>query len=133
VPCAIPGRYLLTALQATAGGNLTFLRDNILYHNDEPLAGGGASSDIWCQIFADVLNAEVRQVKYPVQANARGTAWIAAVGLGDIGFGDVPKLTEIRRVYTPRPEHRPVYDERFEVFTQLYRQLWPVYHRLNPP
>ena len=26
VPCAVPGRYLMTALQATAGGNLTFLR-----------------------------------------------------------------------------------------------------------
>ncbi|HEX7406557.1 MAG TPA: FGGY-family carbohydrate kinase [Candidatus Binatia bacterium] len=37
VPCAIPGRYLLTALQATAGGNLTFLRDKILYHKDELL------------------------------------------------------------------------------------------------
>ena len=37
VPCAIPGRYLLTALQATAGGNLNFLRDNILYHKDELL------------------------------------------------------------------------------------------------
>jgi len=34
VPCAIPGRYLLTALQATAGGNLSFLRDKILYHKD---------------------------------------------------------------------------------------------------
>ena len=32
VPCALPGRYLLTALQATAGGNLTYLRDQILYH-----------------------------------------------------------------------------------------------------
>lgn len=37
VPCAIPGRYLLTALQATAGGNLSFLRDKILYHQDELL------------------------------------------------------------------------------------------------
>lgn len=38
VPCAISGRYLMTALQATAGGNLTFLRDKILYHKDELLA-----------------------------------------------------------------------------------------------
>ncbi|MBM4426874.1 MAG: xylulose kinase, partial [Chloroflexi bacterium] len=37
IPCAVPGRYLLTALQATAGGNLTFLRDNIIYHKDELL------------------------------------------------------------------------------------------------
>ena len=32
------GRWLLTAPQATAGGNLIFLRDNILYHEDELLA-----------------------------------------------------------------------------------------------
>ena len=37
IPCAVPNRYLMTALQATAGGNLTFLRDNIIYHKDELL------------------------------------------------------------------------------------------------
>ncbi|HQN01776.1 MAG TPA: FGGY-family carbohydrate kinase, partial [Candidatus Hydrogenedentes bacterium] len=37
VPCAVPGRYLMIALQATAGGNLAFLRDKILYHKDELL------------------------------------------------------------------------------------------------
>lgn len=34
VPCAIPTRYQLIAAQETAGGNLTWLRDNILYHRD---------------------------------------------------------------------------------------------------
>ncbi|MBI2421405.1 MAG: FGGY-family carbohydrate kinase [Candidatus Hydrogenedentes bacterium] len=34
VPCALPDRYLLFAMQTTAGGNLTFLRDKILYHKD---------------------------------------------------------------------------------------------------
>ncbi len=34
VPCALPDRYLLTALQATAGGNLTWLRDQVLYAAD---------------------------------------------------------------------------------------------------
>ena len=155
IPCAVPGRYLLTALQATAGGNLTFLRDNIIYHKDELLqeadvpdifkvldqitdrvpagangviytpwiwgerapvedrtlraglynlslnntrediiraflegiafntrwllspvekflgrkvnsiniVGGGAQSDVWCQIFADVMNVEIKQVR----------------------------------------------------------------------
>lgn len=37
VPCAIPGKYLMIAMQTTAGGNLTFLRDKILYHKDELL------------------------------------------------------------------------------------------------
>jgi len=51
IPCAIPGRYLLTALQATAGGNLTFLRDNILYHKDETASGKPT-----CLIFFKVLD-----------------------------------------------------------------------------
>jgi xylulokinase len=223
VPCALPGHYLLTALQATAGGNLTFLRDNILYHKDEllqeadvpdifkvldqiaqrvpagangviytpwiwgerapvddralraglynvglnnnrediiraflegiafntrwllkpveaflgrkarsiHLVGGGAQSDVWCQIFADVLGVEIRQVLDPIYANARGAAWIAAAGLGEISFQDVPGLVQFKRVYAPQPALHALYDERFDVFTQIYRQMKPVYHRLN--
>ena len=223
VPCALPDRYLLTALQATAGGNLNFLRDNILYHQDEllqeahvpdvfkimdqiaarvpagsngviytpwiwgerapvedrslraglynislnnnrediiraflegvafntrwllkpvekfmgrsvqqiNLAGGGGNSDVWCQIFADVLDVEVRQVQDPIQANARGAAFIAGVGLGAIGFGDVPQLVVIKQTYQPTPQHRTVYDDRYEVFVEIYQQMKDVYHRLN--
>ncbi len=35
VPCALPDKYLLILLQTTAGGNLNYLRDKILYHKDE--------------------------------------------------------------------------------------------------
>jgi xylulokinase len=37
VPCAVPDRYLMIAMQTTAGGNLSFLKSNILYHQDELL------------------------------------------------------------------------------------------------
>ena len=223
VPCAVPHRYLLTALQATAGGNLIFLRDNLLYCRDEllpggdvpdmfealdgivqrvpagsngllytpwiwgerapvdertlragvhnlslhntradlvrailegvalntrwllgpvekflggrvesiNLAGGGGNSDAWCQIFADVLDVEVRQVGDPIQANARGAAFVAAVGLGEIDFADVPALVEIKRCYAPNPQHRALYDERFKAFVQVYRRMSGVYKRLN--
>ena len=40
VPCAVPDRYLMTALQATAGANLTWLRDKVVEH-DDPLIGAG--------------------------------------------------------------------------------------------
>ncbi|MBV8636311.1 MAG: FGGY-family carbohydrate kinase [Burkholderiaceae bacterium] len=35
VPCAVDGRYLAMALQSTAGANLSFLRDRVLFHPDE--------------------------------------------------------------------------------------------------
>ncbi|MBK6791112.1 MAG: FGGY-family carbohydrate kinase [Anaerolineales bacterium] len=223
IPCAVPGRYLLTALQATAGGNLTFLRDNIIYHKDELLqeadvpdifkvldqianrvpagangvmytpwiwgerapvddktlraglynlslnstrediiraflegiayntrwllspvekflgrkvnniniVGGGAQSDVWCQIFADVMNVEIKQVADPIYANARGAAWIAAAGLGEIKFADIPELIQFRRAYQPQVQNRAVYDRGFENFQLIYKQMKGVYRHLN--
>jgi xylulokinase len=223
IPCAVPGRYLLTALQATAGGNLTFLRDNVIYHKDELLqeadvpdifkvldqiaarvpvgangviytpwiwgerapvddktvraglynlslnnnrediiraflegiafntrwllapvekflgrkvpaihiVGGGAQSDVWCQVFADVLNVEIKQVADPIYANARGAAWIAAVGLGEISFADVPELVAFKRSYPPQTQNRAIYDERFAAFVEIYKQMKNVYRKLN--
>ena len=223
VPCAVPGRYLLIALQATAGGNLTYLRDQILYHQDELLqeadvpdifkvldqiaervpagangviytpwiwgerapiddktvraglynlslhnsrediiraflegvafntrwllkpveqflgrkvqriniVGGGAQSNVWCQIFADVMNVEIHQVADPVYANARGAAWIGAVGLGEISFSDVPRLVDISQVYTPQAANRELYDARFGTFTKIYQQMKGIYRELN--
>jgi len=223
IPCAVPGRYLLTALQATAGGNLTFLRDNIIYHKDELLqeadvpdifkvldqiadripagangvmytpwiwgerapvddrtlraglynlslnntrediiraflegiafntrwllspvekflgrkvnsiniVGGGAQSDVWCQIFADVMNVEIKQVADPIYANARGAAWIAAVGLGEIEFSDISQLVQFKQIYKPQSQNRALYDEKFDIFKLIYKQMKDIHHRLN--
>ncbi len=51
--------------------------------------GGGALSDLWCQIYADVLNRRIRQTKQPVEANARGAAWLASAALGYVQFDDI--------------------------------------------
>ena len=93
--------------------------------------GGGAQSDVWCQIFADVLNRDIRQVENPRQANARGAAFIASVGLGYIKFDDIPRLTKIRKTFHPNPDNRKIYDELYDAFIQLYRKNKSLYKRLN--
>jgi len=95
------------------------------------IVGGGAQSDVWCQIFADVLNVEIRQIADPVYANARGAAWIGTVGLGKINFGDVPGLVKIKQAYQPRSANRALYDERFGTFTMIYQQMKSVYQKMN--
>ena len=95
------------------------------------IVGGGAQSDVWCQIFADVMNVEIRQVADPIYANARGAAWIASVGLGEIQFTNVSELAEIRQVYFPQTSNRKLYDDRFGFFTQIYKQMSSVYKKLN--
>ena len=93
--------------------------------------GGGAQSDEWCRIFADVLNRDIRQVENPRQANARGAAFIASVGLGYITFDDIPRLTRIRKTFHPNPDNRKTYDELYDIFILLYRKNKSLYRRLN--
>ena len=212
LPCAIPGRYLLTALQATAGGNMEFVRTSVLggevsfesmeailaesnpgaggviytpwiYGERAPvddlnlraglfnvsldtsradmmrsvyegvalntrwlkkpvdkflgrpmsaitLAGGGAKSAAWCQIFADVLGVEVRRTLDPVAVNAQGAAWIAAVGIGELSFDDIPSLIRHDTPFEPNPQLRELYDAKFDTFVDLHKRLAPVYKRL---
>ena len=59
----------------------------------------------------------------PIQANARGAAWIAAVGLGEIAFRDVPGLVGIEEVYLPQAADRAVYDERFAAFVEIHKRM----------
>jgi xylulokinase len=97
------------------------------------LVGGGATSDVWCQIFADILGIPVRQVKSPIQANAVGAAFIGSVGIGALSFDDIPGLTNISHTYLPDAGRKAVYDELYETFRLAYRRLAPLYRRLNHP
>nr|MDO8108743.1 FGGY-family carbohydrate kinase [Candidatus Sigynarchaeota archaeon] len=102
-------------------------------HKLDPIniIGGGATSDIWCQIYADVLGCTMRRVKDPQWSNARGAAFIAAVGLGQITFEQIPDLIEIERIFTPNRDNRPIYDELFAEFVQIYRNTKKICKRLN--
>jgi xylulokinase len=95
--------------------------------------GGGAQSDLWCQILSDATGRTVRQPETPIQANAIGAAFIAGVGLGETTFDDVPALIRWRREYAPDRRWRALYDERFACFKDAYRRLAPLYRRLNAP
>ncbi len=97
------------------------------------VVGGGARSDLWCRIFADVLDREIRRVEDPLQANARGAAWIAAVGLGYLSFEEVPGRVVLDGVFRPEPANRRVYDELFAWFLRTYRNNRRMYYRLNRP
>ncbi len=95
------------------------------------MIGGGAQSDVWCQIYADVLNCNIRQVLDPIQANARGAAFIASVGLGYITFNDIPDLIKIAKTYTPNPENRRYYDRIFKEYVGIYKTNKKLYQRIN--
>lgn len=95
------------------------------------IIGGGAQSNVWCQILADVLKRKIRQVSNPIQANARGAAYIASVGLGYNNWEAISKNIEISNVFTPNPDNRETYNKLFKEFLNIYKMTKKFYRRLN--
>ncbi len=95
------------------------------------IIGGGGSSNIWCQIFADVLNRKIKQVKDPIQANARGAAFMASVGLGYMEWDHVYKHVKISNEFKPNPENRQIYDKLYKEYLNIYKTMRKIYRRLN--
>jgi xylulokinase len=93
--------------------------------------GGGANSDIWCQIHADVTGRRIRQVDKPVLAGVRGAAFLAFVAMGRMKVDDIAPLVPIKQVFEPDPGTRSTHDARFAEFVELYKQTKDIHKRLN--
>ena len=118
---ALNSRWLLDAVEKFAGRRL----DSLAF------VGGGANSDQWSQIHADVLGREVRQVAEPVLANARGAGLLTLLALDRISLADVPAMVEVKRTYHPDPSTAGEYDLLFGEFVTLYKQTKGIFKRLN--
>ena len=53
--------------------------------------GGGANSDLWAQIHADVMGRTIRQIADPVLANVRGAGLLDPPGAGPHRAGRHPR------------------------------------------
>jgi len=118
---ALNTRWLLQAVERFTRRRLEPIR----------FIGGGARSEVWCQIFADVLGRTIEQVADPVNANARGAGLLAAVALSELTFDQVPDRVRVARSYEPDPAPMELYDELFREFVGLYRRNRRAYARLN--
>ncbi len=118
---AFNSRWLLDHVENFVGREFSAL--NII--------GGGASSDIWCQIHADILNRPIRQVSDPIQANARGAAILAGVALNVTTFEEAADRIAIRQEFLPDPANNKIYEELFSAYLDIYKQNKKIYARLN--
>jgi len=94
-------------------------------------SGGGAVSDEWAQIMADVMNRPVHQLAEPRFVNNRGTAFLAFNELGVASLSEVDKVCKIGKTYQPEPENRDIYDSLFEQFVAAWDQNRPIFEALN--
>jgi xylulokinase len=118
---ALNSRWLLGAVERFVGRRF----DQLAF------IGGGANSEVWSQIHADVTGRRIVGVAEPVLANVRGAGLLALLALGRITVGDIPSLVETGRMFEPDPANDAVYDELFGEFVNLYKQTKQIHRRLN--
>ena len=93
--------------------------------------GGGANSELWCQIMADTLNREILQVEDPISANSKGAALLALTATGKMNIDDIGSFVPVRKAFAPNQNHRSIYDERFDIYQTIYKKQKGLFARLN--
>jgi len=88
--------------------------------------GGGAMSDVWMQVLADVWQVPVRRRSIVADANSLGAAVTAAVGLGVVpDFGVARSLSTTTAEFEPDGARAARVAEQHEIFRDAYDRLEP--------
>jgi xylulokinase len=93
--------------------------------NEMRLIGGGARSDLWCQILADVMNVRLRALNIPAgDATSTGAAFAAGVGVGlYASLADAASSVRADRLIEPQPGLQGVYGSGFALYQKIYPHL----------
>jgi xylulokinase len=106
-------RYILESLESTG-----IAVDELM------VTGGGAKSDFWLQLKADITG---KQIKVPqvTEASLLGAAILAGVGAGiyeDIDSA-VSEACHIVRTFEPNLAYKAIYDRFFDVYREVYQAI----------
>jgi xylulokinase len=118
---AYNSRWLHDAVEGFAKRKLDSIR----------MIGGGAQSDLWCQVHADVMDRTIERVAEPLHANLRGAAIFAGLALDAIRPDEVRRLTTVDGRFTPDPANRATYERLYAEFPKLYSSQKRMFARLN--
>ncbi len=83
--------------------------------------GGGALSNLTCQILADCTGKVIETVETPQNVGAMGAAVLIAVGMGQCSsIEDAKKLIPVAKTFVPDMEKKKIYDKYYNVYKNLY-------------
>lgn len=88
------------------------------------LCGGGAKSETWRQIFADVLNLPINILETE-QGPSFGAGILAMVGSGEYQTVEqaTSKIVSVRKTIIPISSNVDVYEEKYKKYVKLYPLL----------
>ena len=91
---------------------------------------GGAASDLWMQITADILEGPVeRLLEHP--GSSLGAAFVAGMGTGALDdWSAIGRYAGCDRVFEPDPSRTEAYRNAYGIYRDLYRRLETLYPAL---
>lgn len=94
--------------------------------------GGGATSDVWLKIKADILNRPITALSAK-EVGAAGTCMLAGVAIGlyrDLHEAKAVFVKE-RKTYKPDAEQVKLYQPYYRAYRSMYRAIRPIVEEIN--
>ena len=93
--------------------------------------GGGARSDLWLQLKADITGIPVVAPAI-TEAASWGAALLAGVGAGYFASAAqaAEEMLNLARRFEPDPERMARYEERYALYREVYPTLKAIHHRM---
>ncbi|MFV0252237.1 MAG: xylulokinase [Beutenbergiaceae bacterium] len=96
------------------------------------VVGGGARSDVWMQMLADVLEIPVEVPSNPQSTGTVGAYFATEVGRGSLAsFADVDQSQTAERSFQPHPAASRTYRRLFAIHDRLHDLLQDTFSALN--
>jgi xylulokinase len=130
------GELIRAALEGVAMAlrrTLDILKSHVTLRNEMLIVGGGASSPLWMQIFADIYNMKILKTNVDQDAASLGAAALAANACGAWdGYGAVPALHRREALYEPIPANKERYERLLEIYASWSDCLADVGEKMRP-
>lgn len=101
--------------------NMDWLKDSGIHFTSLAATGGGARSEVWMQMKADMLNMPITSLE-TVDAGTVGSAMLTGIAVGV--FADLEEASNVMvhpvKTYEPRQEMHDKYMKYYEKYSKLY-------------
>lgn len=130
-------RYFMTAIMESICYMLRWKIEK--YKNDTGqsidsirVVGGGANSDIWMQMMANILKIPVQVPKNPQHSGSIGSAYCALIGLEVCqNFNEAAERIKVEKEFHFNKVYEKRYDKLYEIFKNIYPTLENIFITLN--
>lgn len=96
------------------------------------IIGGGAKSEAWLQMMADIYNVNIQKPNFLEEATAMGAAVVGGVGVGLFeDFDAIDRFVRIVETVKPNAENQKTYKKMKPLFDKAYHSLADLFGDLS--